>query len=329
MKEQLLKIFQDHQGEYISGEKISQELGCSRTAVWKHIEELRRNGYQLDSAPRKGYRMVMRANGIHTHEIKQYLTTKFLGRELTYFDATESTQQIAHKLAQEGAEEGHVVVANEQTKGKGRLGRVWHSRSNTSISMSMILRPPLPPQKTPQLTLLAAVAVVQAIKKNTGLQCEIKWPNDILLKGKKLVGILTEMQADPDLVHSVIIGIGLNVNQTSEDFGEDIAHLATSLYLEKDGASGQPVDRARLIADILLEFEELYEEYLENGFQSIRPLWESYSISVGTYIYARMIKEVIYGYAKGITDDGVLLVEDESGKTHHIYSADIEIDPSK
>ncbi|WP_368504478.1 biotin--[acetyl-CoA-carboxylase] ligase [Alkalihalophilus sp. As8PL] len=325
MKEKLLKIFLEHEGEYVSGEKISQELGCSRTAVWKHIEELRKNGYKLDSAPRKGYRMVTKANGIHSHEIKQYLKTNYLGHELTYFDAVDSTQYVAHKLAQEGVKQGHVVIANEQTAGRGRLGRVWHSRSDTSISMSLILRPSLPPQKTPQITLLAAVAVVRAIKKNTGLTCEIKWPNDILLNGKKLVGILTEMQADPDLVHSVIVGIGLNVNQQKDDFGEDIESIATSLSI----ASGKTVDRANLIADILSEFEWLYDEYLIEGFSTIRPMWEAYSISVGTYIYARMIKEVIYGYAKGITDDGVLLVEDEHGKVHSIYSADIEIDSSR
>ncbi|WP_100372730.1 biotin--[acetyl-CoA-carboxylase] ligase [Bacillus sp. FJAT-45037] len=324
MKEKLLKIFLEHEGEYVSGEKISQELGCSRTAIWKHIEELRKNGYQLDSAPRKGYRMIFKANGIHTHEIKQYLKTEFLGQELTYFDEIDSTQFVAQKLAQSGVEEGHVVVANEQTAGRGRLGRIWHSKPNSTISMSIILRPELPPQKTPQLTLLAAVAVVRAIKKNTGLSCDIKWPNDILLGGKKLVGILTEMQADPDLVHSVIVGIGINVNQDEDDFADDIKDIATSLKV----ASKHTVDRARLIADLLAEFEWLYQQYINEGFGMIRPLWESHCISVGTNIYARTMKEVIYGYAKGITDDGVLLVEDEKGKVHSIYSADIEIDPS-
>ncbi|MCL7745940.1 biotin--[acetyl-CoA-carboxylase] ligase [Halalkalibacter alkaliphilus] len=321
MKEKLLKIFAEHQGEFVSGEMISQQLGCSRTAIWKHIDELRKNGYQLESAPRKGYRLVSKGDGIHPHEVKVGLSTTRLGQELTYFDTTNSTQYTAHKLAQEGATEGHVVIANEQTAGKGRLGRDWYSRKGTSVSMSIILRPDLPPQKTPQLTLLTAVAVVRAIKNITGIQCDIKWPNDILLKGRKLVGILTEMQADPDRVHSVIIGIGMNANQRSDDFDPAVRELATSLAIEKD----ESVDRAQVISAVLNEFEQLYDLYLKEGFTTIRSLWEAYSLSIGTYIYARTMREVIYGYAKGITNDGVLLLEDEQGQEHKIYSADIEI----
>ncbi|MFC0559911.1 biotin--[acetyl-CoA-carboxylase] ligase [Halalkalibacter alkalisediminis] len=321
LKEKLLKVFADHPGEFVSGEKISQQLGCSRTAIWKHIDELRKSGYTLESAPRKGYRLVSKADGIHSHEVRVGLKTSRLGMEITYFDATESTQIVAHKLAQEGAKEGHVVIANEQTSGKGRLGRKWHSRSGTSVSMSLILRPELPPQKTPQLTLLTAVAVVRALKKKLGVNSEIKWPNDILINGKKLVGILTEMQADPDMVQSVIIGIGLNVNQKEEDFDPEVRDIATSLALEK----GEMVERANVISAILNEFEQLYDLYLTDGFRPIKSLWEAHSISVGTYLYARTMREVIYGFAKGITDDGVLLLEDEEGKIHHIYSADIEI----
>ncbi len=311
----------DNEAEFISGEKISQALGCSRTAVWKHIEELRKSGYELDSAPRKGYRIIKKANGIQPHEINIYLQTKRIGREITYFDAIESTQVVAHKLAQEGKEEGHLVIANEQTRGKGRLGRAWYSRSGTSISMSLILRPKLPPQKTPQLTLLTAVAVVRGIKKASGVEAEIKWPNDVLINGKKVVGILTEMQADPDFVHSVIIGIGVNVNQLQEDFDIDIESIATSLSIE----TGRQIERAQVVAEILKEFEWLYEEYLQRGFGMIRPLWEANAISVGTNIYARTPQQVLFGFAKGITDEGILLLEDEQGAIHQIYSADIEI----
>ncbi|GAE25048.1 biotin-protein ligase [Halalkalibacter wakoensis JCM 9140] len=321
MKEKLLKIFAEHSDQFVSGEKISQQLGCTRTAVWKHIDELRKNGYELESAPRKGYRLIRKGDGIHSHEVKVGLTTKRIGHEITYFDETDSTQYTAHKLAQEGAKEGHVVIANEQTKGKGRLGRQWFSRKGTSVSMSLILRPELPPQKTPQLTLLTAVSVVRGLKKATGIDCDIKWPNDILINGKKLVGILTEMQADPDRVNSIIIGIGMNINQHHDDFTPEIRELATSVALVK----GKNVDRAKIIAAVLNEFEQLYDLYIERGFDLIRPLWEAHSVSVGTFIYARTMREVIYGFAKGITEDGVLLLEDEKGKVHEIYSADIEI----
>ncbi|ARK30339.1 biotin--[acetyl-CoA-carboxylase] ligase [Halalkalibacter krulwichiae] len=325
LKEELLKVFAEHPGEFVSGEKISQKLGCSRTAIWKHIDELRKNGYQLESAPRKGYRLVSKGDGIQPHEVKVALKTNRFGSEITYFNEIESTQTVAHELSHKGVKEGHVVIANEQTAGKGRLGRKWYSKSGTSVSMSIILRPELPPQQTPQLTLLAAVAVVRAIKSNVGISCDIKWPNDILLNGKKLVGILTEMQADPDVVHSIIIGIGLNVNQDSSEFDDEIKEVATSLRIVK----GRVIERAQLIAAILNELETLYDLYLEEGFKPIKSLWEANSISVGTYIYARTMREVIYGFAKGITDDGVLLVEDQQGVTHKIYSADIEIASQK
>jgi BirA family biotin operon repressor/biotin-[acetyl-CoA-carboxylase] ligase len=320
VKERLLKVFAEHPGQFVSGEKISQQLGCSRTAIWKHIDELRKKGYELESAPRKGYRLIKKGDGIQPHEVKVTLTTNRLARDITYLDATESTQFVAHKLAQEGIKEGHLVLANQQTKGKGRLGRKWHSKQGTSVSMSLILRPELQPQKTPQLTLLTAVAVVRALKKQTGINCEIKWPNDVLVNGKKLVGILTEMQADPDRVHSIIIGIGINVNQRMEDLDPDIQNLATSLAIE----GGKPFERAPIVAAILNEFETLYDHYLYNGFEAIKTLWETYSVSIGTYIYARTMREVLYGYAKGITNEGVLLLEDEEGKIHQIYSADIE-----
>lgn len=323
LKEELLKIFEENEGEFVSGEKISQQLGCSRTAIWKHIEELRKNGYEMESAPRKGYRLIGRPDGIRPHEVKLKLKTTRIGREQTYYDVVESTQTIAHQYVQQGAKEGHVIVADEQTAGKGRLGRKWHSRNGTSISMSIILRPDLPPQKTPQLTLLTAVAVIRAIKQVTGIDCQIKWPNDVLINGKKIVGILTEMHAEPDVVHSVVIGIGLNVNQRMEEMSDEIKKIATSLANEK----GEKIERAAIISSILNEFETLYDLYLEHGFRVIRPLWEAHSISVGTHLYARTAKETIYGYAKGITEDGVLLLEDEKGKTHEIYSADIEIVP--
>lgn len=325
LKEKLLKVFAENPNEFISGEKISQQLGCTRTAIWKHIDELRKNGYEVESAPRKGYRLVRKGDGIHSHEVKVGLQTKRIGHEISYYEEIDSTQIVAHQLAQNQVKEGHIVIANEQTAGKGRLGRTWHSRRGTSVSMSLILRPELPPQKTPQLTLLTAVAVVRAIHASTGLDCQIKWPNDVLINGKKLVGILTEMQADPDFVHSVIIGIGVNVNQSREDFDPDIRDIATSLLIEKN----EQVDRASVISAILNEFEMLYDLYLEEGFSPIKTLWETYSMSVGTNIYARTLKEVLYGYAVGITDDGVLLLRDESGETHSIYSADIEIASQK
>lgn len=320
MKEKLLEMLIAADKGYISGEKISKELGCTRTAVWKHVEELRKSGYEVEAVPRKGYHLVKRPNTISPHDIKVQLHTQRIGQEITYYETIGSTQEVAHRYAQDGKKEGHVILADEQSKGKGRLGRVWHSPLGTSISMSIILRPKIPPQQAPQLTLLAAVSVVEGIKRATGLECEIKWPNDILINGKKVVGILTEMQSEPDFVHSVIIGIGINVNHQREQFASDLKNIATSLAMEK----GSEVNRATLLACIFEELERLYDQFLIEGFENIKPIWEGYAISIGKRITARTISGTLIGIAKGITNDGVLLLEDSEGKVHHIYSADIE-----
>lgn len=318
MRIELLQMLLDHQDEFVSGEAISQHLGCSRTAVWKHIEELRKAGYKVEAAPRKGYRIIHQPNLLTENEIKAGLKTTYMGQNVVYEKSVSSTQEIAHLLAREGVAEGTIVIAEEQVGGKGRLGRVWHSPIGTGVWMSLILKPKIPPQQAPQLTLLAAVAVIRGIASSTNLQCEIKWPNDILLDGKKIVGILTEMQADPDQIHSVIIGIGINVNQNN--FPEEIQEIATSLKLVK----GEEINRAHVMQSIMAEFELLYELFLKEGFLPVKQMWEAHAITIGRRIVARTIKGAIEGFAKGITEDGVLLLEDNYGTMHKIYSADID-----
>jgi BirA family transcriptional regulator, biotin operon repressor / biotin---[acetyl-CoA-carboxylase] ligase len=323
MRSKLLEMLIERQGEFVSGEAISHSLNCSRTAVWKHIEELRKAGYKLEAAPRKGYRIIHQPNLLTENEIKAGLVTNYVGKFVVYEQTASSTQEIAHRLARDGAVEGTLVVADEQIGGKGRLGRPWFSPLGTGIWLSLILKPKIPPQQAPQLTLLTAVAVIRGIESATGIHCDIKWPNDILLNDKKLVGILTEMQADPDQIHSVIIGIGLNVNQTS--FPKEISDIATSLFIE----IGEEVNRATILHNILIQFEQLYEVFLEAGFLPIKQMWEAHAITIGRRITARTISGSIEGFAKGITDEGVLLLEDDFGTIHKIYSADIEFNSTK
>ncbi|MGD6831551.1 biotin--[acetyl-CoA-carboxylase] ligase [Sutcliffiella halmapala] len=321
IRSKLLKMFTEVEGGFLSGQKISEELGCSRTAVWKHIEELRQAGYELEAIRRKGYRITKIPNRISSNEISLGLKTDTLGRAIHFEESVTSTQKIAHQLAYDGALEGTLVVAEEQTAGRGRLNRAWHSPMSTGVWMSLILRPNLPPAKAPQLTLLTAVAIAQAIEEVTSLRTDIKWPNDILINKKKTVGILTEMQAEADKINSVIIGMGINVNQELEHFPEELHSIATSLAIEL----GKPVNRAELIQVILLKFENLYHRYLEHGFYPIKLLWESYAISIGKKIIARTITGTLEGTAKGITEDGVLMLEDDTGHISYIHSADIEI----
>ncbi|MBD7936091.1 MULTISPECIES: biotin--[acetyl-CoA-carboxylase] ligase [Cytobacillus] len=318
----LLNAFTTHQDEYLSGQAIADLLGCSRTAVWKHIENLRKEGFEFEAVRRKGYRIVATPKKVIADEIRYGLKTNILGSHIHYEETVDSTQKVAHQLATDGASEGTIVVAEEQISGRGRMDRKWISPKYTGVWMSIILRPQLPPHRAPQLTLIAAVAVVQAIEEVTGLTAEIKWPNDVLINGKKITGILTEMQADADRIVSIIMGIGINVNQKLDDYPKEIQSIATSLSIEKK----EEISRAQIIQSLLFKLEKLYQLYLQHGFQPIRILWESYAISIGKRIKARTLSGTITGKAIGITDEGILLLEDEAGVQHQIYSADIELE---
>jgi BirA family transcriptional regulator, biotin operon repressor / biotin---[acetyl-CoA-carboxylase] ligase len=321
IRKELLDAFTNAGEAFLSGQHLAELIGCSRTAVWKHIEELRKDGFELEAVRNKGYRILKTPEKITADEIRLGLTTHFIGRNIHYEETVESTQRIAHRFASEDVPEGTVIVAEEQLSGRGRMDRKWHSPKYTGIWMSLVIRPNIPLSNAPQLTLLTAVAIVQAIEETTDLLPEIKWPNDILINGKKVTGILTELQAEADRIHSIIIGIGLNVNQAIEDFPLELQETASSLFIE----SGKKVSRSELIRSFFKIFEKLYTVYLDQGFLPIKILWEGYASSIGKYIRARTITTTIEGKALGITDDGVLKVEDQTGLIHHIYSADIEI----
>lgn len=321
IRKQLLEIFSEADGKFVSGQTISEKLGCSRTAVWKHMEDLRQEGYELEAIRRLGYRIASKPDKVTENEVQLGLQTAYIGRNVHFKETVSSTQKIASKLVYEGAPEGTIVVAEEQLEGRGRLQRKWYSPKGTGIWMSIILRPDIPIHQAPQLTLLAAVSVAQAIEMYTGVKVGIKWPNDILINGKKVVGILTEMQAEIDKIQAIIIGIGINVNHKKEHFAPEISQIATSLALEK----GSEINRAGLMQAIFLHMEKLYEEYLLHGFSFIKALWESYAISIGKEIKAVTMNETFIGLAKGIRDDGVLILEDHNGAIHYIHSADIEI----
>ncbi|PGY14031.1 biotin--[acetyl-CoA-carboxylase] ligase [Bacillus sp. AFS031507] len=321
IRKELLDAFTNAGDTFLSGQHLAELIGCSRTAVWKHIEKLRKEGFELEAVRNKGYRILKTSEKVSADEIRFGLTTNFIGKNIHYEESVESTQKIAHRIASEDAPEGTVIIAEEQLSGRGRMARKWHSPKYTGIWMSMILRPNIPLSNAPQLTLLAAVAIVQAIEEMTDLIPEIKWPNDILINEKKVTGILTELQAEADRIHSIIIGIGINVNQKKEDFPLELQEIATSLFIE----DRETVSRAELIRSIFKHFEKLYTLYLEQGFLPIKLLWEGYAGSIGKYIKARTLTNTIEGIALGITNDGVLKLEDKAGIIHHIYSADIEL----
>lgn len=321
IRKELLDAFTNAGESFLSGQYLAELIGCSRTAIWKHIEELRKDGFQLEAVRKKGYRIIRTPETITADEIRLGLQTNFIGKNIHYEESVESTQKIAHRLAYEQAPEGTIVIAEEQISGRGRMDRKWYSPKYTGIGMSLILRPNIPISKAPQLTLLTAVSVVQAIEEQTGLCPVIKWPNDILLNGKKVTGILTELQAEADRINSIIIGIGINVNQQLDDFPLNLHEIASSLSIEK----GEKISRAALIRSIFKHFEKWYLLYLDEGFFPIKLLWESYAVSIGKFLKARTLTKTIEGKALGITDEGVLQIKDLDGNIHHVYSADIEL----
>ncbi|TWT01041.1 biotin--[acetyl-CoA-carboxylase] ligase [Planomicrobium sp. CPCC 101079] len=317
----LAKRLMEAEGEALSGQRLADEFNISRTAVWKHIKELEEEGYSIESIKKRGYILKNVPDTLEPTIIQPLLKTSKIGKVMEYVESCPSTQILAHKLAQEGTADGTVVLTEKQTEGRGRLARKWDSAPRKGIWMSVILRPDVVPQKAPQFTLVAAVAVVRAIEEVTALKPEIKWPNDILLNGKKCTGILTELQSDADGIQALIIGIGMNVNQVLEDFSPEVQDIAASLKM----ASGQEVNRQELVRSLLFHLEQYTNLYIEQGFGLLKVMWEGYSSTIGRSVRARMAKETLEGIAEGITDDGVLQLRTPDGKLHGIYSADIEM----
>lgn len=322
IKYELIKRLSCANGEPISGQQLADDLKISRTAIWKHMKQLEEEGYEFESIRKKGYIMLSTPDTLDPAKITAALETEQFGKKIIYKKTLSSTQTLAHQQAQDGAPNGTLVICEEQTEGRGRLTRPWKSLSGKGISMSIILRPNVPPYEAPQFTLVAAVAVTCAIRDVIGVRPDIKWPNDLLINGLKCTGILTEMQADPDRVNAIIMGIGINVNHDPEDFDEDIANIATSLKI----TTGKPIDRAVLVAKILYYLEKFSNQYVAEGFTNIKALWEEYSCTIGSRIKATTLREVFVGKAIGITKDGILRLQLDDGTIKEIYSADIELE---
>ncbi|MBD1371591.1 biotin--[acetyl-CoA-carboxylase] ligase [Hazenella sp. IB182357] len=320
IKHELIRLLLQNRSHFLSGEEMSKQIGCSRMAIWKHIEELRKAGYEIEAKPRSGYRLQVNPDRVSAAEVSAYLTTKRLGQHITYLDTTTSTQTVAHEWAKEGAPEGAIVIADNQTAGRGRLGRNWFSPKSAGIWFSLILRPQIDLQAATQLTLLMSVAVRQAIQKATGLSPHIKWPNDLLINEKKICGILTELRGEQDQIHYVVVGMGMNVNTPYTMFPSELQNQASSLAIE----TGHQMDRAPLIATLLAEIEALYDEYLTDGFLPIKLKWEAGAGMLGERITARTAKNTVSGIATGLSSEGALLIQCDE-KTIPIYSAEIEV----
>jgi BirA family transcriptional regulator, biotin operon repressor / biotin---[acetyl-CoA-carboxylase] ligase len=304
---------------YISGEALSNRLGLSRTAVWKHVEGLRLKGYRIEAVPAKGYRLVGRPDRLSALEIQPLLSTRALGRVLHHHDTVGSTNAAAFRLAQDGAPHGTVVVAEQQTAGKGRRGRAWVSPPGLNLYFSAILRPELPPQRAPELTLVAAVALAETLRE-TGAEAAIKWPNDVQLAGRKVAGILTELSAEPERVHFVIVGVGVNLNAGQEHFPEELRTLATSLFQ----TLGRPVPRALFAAALWNRLETWLDTYLATGFDVVRARWKALSSTLGQQVRVRTDRGDWEGFAEDIDPTGALLVRVADGRVERVLAGDVE-----
>ena len=322
MKDKILKRFLLASGEPISGQHLADDLGISRTAVWKHLQSLQEEGYTFDTIKKKGYLLTNKPDRVDAASIASFLSTERFGQSIHYFEECATTQTIAHELTRNSALDGTVVIAETQTEGKGRMSRPWESTKGKGIWMTVIIKPDVLPHQAPQFTLVAAVSIVNAIKSlYSNFTPVIKWPNDILVNGLKCTGILTEMIAEMDRVQALLIGIGINVNQQQEDFPESLHSIATSLSIEENSV----LNRAELVGTILNYLENYSDLYVAEGFGPIKKLWEEASGTIGKQIKATTLTEVIQGKAIGITEAGVLEIELDNGEIRSIYSADIEL----
>lgn len=317
----LLELLEAEAGAYVSGEDISRRLNVSRTAVWKQVRKLEAQGYTIDAVPRLGYRLTGRPSRITALELLPKLNTRSFGRQLRIMDVVPSTQDELRKLAEEGAPEGTLVIAEQQTSGRGRMGRAWVSPSGKGVWMSLLLRPLVPLPLTPQLTLLAAVALSRAIARVVpSLSIGIKWPNDLLVDGKKISGILLESAAEDERLRYVVVGLGVSVNLEPDDYPEELLERAVSLKMAN---GGKAIDRAELIAVILEEFERLYDLFAERGFAPIRALWEAHSITLNHTVRLTTPTGTLIGVPRSLDEMGGLRVELPDGTFQTVYSADI------
>lgn len=306
--------------KHISGEEIARALKISRSAVWKHIHILQEEGYSIDAHTRLGYRLISVPDRLTPDEIKYGLATDFIGKKIHYYTKTESTNTVASNLALNGAPEGTLVIAEEQSGGRGRLDRKWLSRAYDNILMSLIFRPQLPAAEVFSITMLCSVAIVRAITKTTGLLTLIKWPNDIYINNKKIAGILTELSADQDRVNYVITGIGLNVNYDTNAYPE-IRDIATSI----SSVTGQRTSRIELLRSILEEIEECYLMLRSGNRACIRTEWNKNSLIIGKQVQIISANSIDEGIADSIDDDGSLLLIGTDGVKKKIYCGDVSL----
>lgn len=302
----------------VSGQELARRLGMSRAAVWKHVAALRAQGYGIVAHHAAGYTLAHMPDVLTAAVLAPHLQGTW--RRIEWLAETDSTQRVARDLARGGAPEGTTVFAEAQTAGRGRLGRTWHSPAGANVYASVLLRPVVEPARVPQVALVAGLAAADAIAAE-GLAPRIKWPNDVLVDDRKVVGILVEMEAEMERVHHVVAGIGVNVNVARDDFPPELRDKAGSLRV----AAGRPIDRPRFAARLLAALEARYERWLLNGFASMRSEWEGYSSLTGRTVHVTAPDGEIAGTVRGVDAGGGLELERPGGGIVRITSGEVTL----
>ena len=319
MKGQILKLLKETDG-YLSGQELCEKFGVSRTAVWKVINQLKEEGYEIEAVRNKGYVLKGTADVLSRAELSTVIHTGWAGANVVYFDRTDSTNIQARRLAEEGAPHGTLVVADRQDGGKGRRGRSWTSPSGVGIWMSMALRPKISPLSASMLTLVFALATRKGIEEATGLDSQIKWPNDLVLHKKKICGILTEMSTELMEIQYVVCGIGINVNQT--EFPEEIRKTATSLYLE----TGVKHQRSIIIAKIMEAFEAYYGQFVKTqDMSALLSEYNAHLVNLGNEVCVLAPEGEFRGISEGINETGGLLVRRPDGTVTEVISGEVSV----
>lgn len=318
-REQIIRLFRNRPGEYISGQEICSALQISRAAVWKQVEQLRDLGFEIEARRARGYRLLDSPDLLLPTDITLDLDTNLVGRQIHCETEINSTNQLAQQLAAQGAPEGLVVLAEAQLAGRGRMGRRWESPAGINVYCSILLKPQIPPRQAPQLTFLSAVATAEALKDLYGIDARVKWPNDILVGGRKIAGLLNELSAETEQIHALVLGIGINVNMTAAQFPDELRYPATSVLIE----TGDLHPRLALVRLLLQKIDDLYTEFLAEGFAPLRRRWESLFDLLDRQVEVDLGKRCISGVVGGLESDGALKIFLPDGSIERVMAGDV------
>jgi len=319
MDHTLLELLEREPGQHVSGEAISKALQVSRTAVWKQVRKLEERGYVIEASRKLGYKLISKPDNLSLDKLAELLKTSRFGREIRLLDEVDSTQNEAQRWAEEGAPEGALVIAERQLSGRGRMGRGWVSPYTKGIWMSLVMRPSTPIHFAPQLTLLTAVALCRSLRRMTSLEIGIKWPNDLLIDGRKISGILLESAAEDERIKYIAAGTGISVNLDVLDYPEELLERATSLSIQ----AGRKFSREAIIADFMLEWEQLYDLYLKEGFATLQLLWEALSVTLHQAVTVQTPQGDLEGRAIGLHESGALKLELPTGELKLVFSGEM------